>query len=336
MIEIVFKNKINYLLFFEILLLLPIFVFGAQIEFLPYIGIGQKFYEINVDQEFKVDIYLNSENESINAFSGEIVYPADLIELKNILDGNSIINYWVDKPVNLPIYFDNVLTNKNKIYFSGITPGGFNGRSGLLLSLIFKAKNSGSGFISFQNSKFLLNDGQGTEILVKTNDFKFNILSSGTKIIDSNQVVLPIDNMPPEDFKPEVLQNPEMFDGKYFLVFQTQDKGRGIDHYEVLEWKNKFSIFDIFKKIIWPQKYNLNSKSWTKTDSPYVLLDQKLQSNIYVKAVDKAGNEKIVFLSAQNQIKWYENYENWIIIIIVLIIIILIRLKFKKKFKNEL
>lgn len=323
----------------KILILIIIFIkflnaFGAEINFYPSVGVGQKFYEINVGQEFKIDIYLNSENESINAFSGEIIYPSDLMELKNILDGGSIINFWIDKPQNLPVYIDNILTNKNKIYFSGITPGGFNGHSGLLFSLIFKTKNAGSGFISFKNGKFLLNDGEGTETKFKALDFNFNILPSGTKIITSPEIILPIDNLPPEDFKPQILQNPEMFDGKYFLIFQTHDKGRGIDHYEVLEWKKSFSILDIIKKIISPKNYQLNYKNWIKAESPYILLDQKLQSDIYVKAVDKAGNERIVFVGALNPIKWYENYINWIIIIIgfILLILLVLKSKFKDKF----
>lgn len=327
----IFKNLI-LMLFLVNIFSIP--VLAAQINFYPSIGTGQKFYELNVNQEFKVDIYLNSENELINAFSGEIIYPADLIELENILDGGSIINLWIDKPVNSPLYINNILTNKNKIYFSGITPGGFRGSSGLLLSLIFKAKNEGSGFISFENSKFLLNDGQGTETKIKNVKFNFNILPAGAKIIDSNQVILPIDNLPPEDFSPQILQNPEMFDNKYFLIFSTQDKGRGIDHYEILEWKKDFSILDLIKKIIYPKSYNLNYQKWTKTESPYVLLDQKLQSDIYVKAVDKAGNEKIAMVPAKNPLRWYENWLIWSIIILVIIIIVwIIRKIINSKFK---
>jgi len=39
-----------------------------------------------------------------------------------------------------------------------------------------------------------------------------------------------------------------------------------------------------------------------------------------VKAIDKAGNERIVKINPQNPLGWYENYENWLIIVLGLII----------------
>ncbi|MGB9609038.1 MAG: hypothetical protein ACPL3E_01535 [Minisyncoccia bacterium] len=323
-LKLQFKIK-KYLIFLTILILVSKTVFAAELNI---------FYsnkEIVVGQEIKLDIYLNSENESINAFSGEIIYPADLLELKEIFTGNSIVSLWIDQPKVLPYFDGQTQTNKNKIVFSGITPGGFNGKSGLLFSLILEAKNSSLAKISFSNLKFLLNDGLGTEAKIKTSDFNLNILERAGRIVTSTKVVLPLDTYPPEDFKPEVLNNPEMFDNKYFVIFEAVDKGRGIDHYEILEWKNKFSIFDIFYKLINPKKYDLNASSWTKAQSPYILKDQKLQSDIYVKAVDKAGNEKIAFIPAKNPIKWYENIENWIIIILGLLIVIFIFKSVKRK-----
>jgi len=80
-----------------------------------------------------------------------------------------------------------------------------------------------------------------------------------------------IDTTPPEDFKPEIGRDPAIFEGKYFLSFATTDKTSGIDYYEVKEGKRDFK----------------------KAGSPYSLEDQSLQSTILVKAVDKAGNERI-------------------------------------------
>jgi len=80
-----------------------------------------------------------------------------------------------------------------------------------------------------------------------------------------------IDSTPPEDFKPEIGKDPAIFEGKYFLSFTTADKTSGIDFFEVKEGKRNFK----------------------RAESPYLLEDQELKSIIKVKAVDKAGNERI-------------------------------------------
>jgi len=84
-----------------------------------------------------------------------------------------------------------------------------------------------------------------------------------------------IDSTPPEDFKPKIGRDPAVFEGKYFLSFATTDKTSGIDHYEVLEQK---------RTLVRGEK---------AAESPYLLKDQSLKSKILVKAVDKAGNERI-------------------------------------------
>ena len=47
---------------------------------------------------------------------------------------------------------------------------------------------------------------------------------------------------------------------------------------------------------------------WMTAESPQILTDQKLKSFIYIKAVDKFGNERIEIIPPKNPQKWYENY----------------------------
>jgi len=86
-----------------------------------------------------------------------------------------------------------------------------------------------------------------------------------------------IDIKDPEEFTPKIGQDSSVFEGKYFLNFSTIDKISGIDHYEVLEIKDK----------------QQDREDWKVVESPYVLEDQTLNSLIKVKAVDKADNERI-------------------------------------------
>jgi len=54
-----------------------------------------------------------------------------------------------------------------------------------------------------------------------------------------------------------------------------------------------------------------------------------LRSYIYVKAVDKTGNERIAVVFPRYPLKWYEKYLFWIIIIIVVLVYYVFR-KIKK------
>ena len=287
-------QKIKIIIVVCLLLLSAIPIFAAEISF------DAKIKEIAVGERFEVGIFLNTEEEYINAVEGKVIFPKDLLELKEIRDGNSIINFWVDKPR----IDTNINTNKHEIAFGGITPGGYLGKKGLVFSMILKTKKEGEAEISIHDVKTFLNDGRGTE----TKTIGKNLLVSISADISVPSWVSPQDTEPPEDFKPEIASDPEIFEGKYFLVFATQDKGAGIDHYAIHESTRK------------KDATRIDTKKWTGAESPYVLKDQGLRSYIYVKAIDKAGNKRIATLSPQNPLKWYENYLIWIIIIVVIII----------------
>ena len=294
--RVVLRTVSRSLAIIALFLLTPLFAQGAILYFEPDVQ------EIGVGQQFQVDISLNAENEAINAVEGKIVFPGELLELKEIRDGNSIINFWVERPKT---------ESNNQIIFSGITPGGYIDKQGLIFSTIFQSKNEGKGTIEIQEAKTLLNDGKGTEASLTISNFQFLI----SKQIPISQIPIPEikDTDPPEDFKPEVASDPTIFDGKWFLVFATQDKGSGVDHYEVKETRQRF--LDIFSK-------------WVTAESPYILRDQELRSYVFVKAVDKAGNERIIVLPPQKSLSWYENY--WILGILIMIGLIVAGISLRK------
>ena len=121
--------------------------------------------EIEVSQQFKADLFLDTENESINAVESRIVFPEELLEVKEIRDGNSIINFWVERPK----------ATGNQIIFSGIIPGGYQETRGFLLSVVFQAKAEGEGAMEIRDAKVLLNDGKGTPTNVKISNFQFSV-----------------------------------------------------------------------------------------------------------------------------------------------------------------
>ena len=259
---------------------------------------------IHTGDQFEVNILLNTDGENVNAFGGTVSYPADLLQLGEIRDGDSLVNFWVDTPTSTP---DGVL-------FSGITPGGYQGQSGKILSLVFTAKAAGQGSISVVNGQLLRNDGVGTEIPFTVSNMVFSVSNGGT-----GKVVVPQikDTEPPESFVPEIGQDQNIFNGEWFVAFAAEDKGSGIDHYEVKE--SKYTILDFAK--------------WNIATSPYLLTDQNLHSTIYVKAVDKSGNERIEKIAPMHPLAFYENLDNWFILIIIIAFLWLYKNLVWKKYK---
>ena len=269
--------------------------------------------EINIGQQFQADLVIDTKQKSINAFEGKIVFPSNLIEIREIRDGNSIVNFWIERPQK----------RQGEIMFSGITPGGFSGQNGLIFSLVFESLKEEQGVIEIQNAKTLLNDGLGTESSLTTRNLVFNIQDLG--ITDpsypKSYILYPLKDIdPPNSFTPKIANDPTLFDEKHFLVFATQDKKAGIDRYEIKETRNK--------------KIGTWITRWRVAESPYILRDQDLRSYIFVKAVDNAGNERVEIIAPQNPLRWYESMSNWAIMLLITTIIIYILWSLKAKHRR--
>jgi len=276
-----------------------------------YIESGQKFYEIK--------IYLNTENKSLNVFEGEMLYPVVDLNLEKTLTGGSVISLWVKSP-------DKSL--KGRITFSGGIPNGYRGAKGFILSAIFSVPDDSrvsQSEISLQNLKAYLNDGQGTKISLA--NFKYTL-----NLEQAAPISLPIDTHAPEVFAPYVTQDPLLEGGQWMVIFNAQDKGEGIDHYEIYESRKKYDSEEILKK---------SSINWKTVESlkAYILYDQSLKSYIYVRAVDKAGNSRVaVVIPAYNQKSGPYDYEILLAIIILLIIAIVFFFKmfiFERKHRTS-
>lgn len=312
------KNKNSKRKIFQLIFLFLFLTFAFCI-FCPPVFAAEFFFRtesnvVRIGQQFKINFFINTAQENINAFEGKILFSKDLLDFKEIQDGNTIVNFWIEKPKN----------QNGVISFSGITPGGFKGKEGLIFSVVFGAKSEGIVVFNVKDARVFLNDGKGSQAFLTVRPFEMKVSSS---VLAPTQPLLQIeDTQPPESFKPEIAKNETVFEGKWFVVFSTQDKGWGIDHYEILEKEQKNSIRSLFKK-----------EKWEVVQSPYLLKDQKLKSYIFVKAVDRAGNERVIKILPQNSLEWYEKISFWIIIILGAVIAFIIWRMIKQRwgFKNQ-
>lgn len=254
---------------------------------------------VGIGQKITVDVYMNSP-EGVNAVEGKIMWPAEYLEFKDACECGSIISLWVEK--------FKLNQDKTEVSFAGVVPGGFSALDGKLFSIDFIAKKSGVTSLTWRDTRALLNDGQGTVAILGPTPFKITITKS-----QSEQKEEMIDTISPEPFTPIIARDKNIFDNQWFLSFTTQDKQTGIDHYEILESKIK------------------NQKEgWIMAESPYLLKDQTLKSYIYVKAVDKQGNERVAEIWPKRK-HWYLDYRIWGIIIVLLLILRVIWRRLKSK-----
>lgn len=245
------------------------------------------------DNQFKIGVFLKTA-EPLNAVEGKIHFSTDLLELQDVADGDSIINFWIDRPTAVAA---------GAVSFSGITPGGFTGERGHLFSLGFLIKREGSGVFKITAARALRNDGAGTAADLQTFDAPF-VVSKKTAGLPAPVPETKPAAPPPEPFRPQISRDRGVFDGQWFAVFATQDKTSGIDHYEIKE--SRLGIFSIFQ-------------GWTTANSPALLKDQDLRSRIFIKAIDKAGKIRVEELPPRNPLPWYENVEIWSIVVVGLV-----------------
>lgn len=252
---------------FFFLLLLPITLHAAVFS------VSALKASFPLQEEFLVTANIDTQSDSINALEGSIVFPGSLLTLKEIRDGDSIITFWIEHPASIG----------ETIRFSGVIPGGFTSPSGHVLTFVFQPKKEGAGQILVQDLHVLKNDEKASEAVVTVKPLSF--LISGNA--DTTTIPAIVDANPPEKFTGEVSRNPDVYDGKAFLVFATEDKGVGMDYFEV-------------KEGLW--------SSYVRAESPYLLQNQNLDKEIYIQAVDKNGNKRVSMVFPENYRPWYKNY----------------------------
>jgi hypothetical protein len=290
-------------------LALPGSVYAAGISLDPERGVYGR------GDTFMVNVRLHTNEECVNATQVVLEYPVTELRAVDFSRGGSIISLWVEEPK---------LDIKNgKVTFSGGIPGGYCGRiqgdpsqSNVLGKVVFTALNAGSAKVTVSpESLVYLNDGRGTEAELTLSNAEYSIAPVATQSENPWLAEVGNDTTPPDPFSVNAESTSGVFGGKYYLVFATLDKQSGLDHYEVFE-----------------------EGAWKTVTSPYVVPDQFLQSEIKIKAIDKAGNERIgeyVVGSESSRAVDFNNLYLAIGVIILLILVGFARLLWDKRKKAD-
>ncbi|PLX27038.1 hypothetical protein C0583_04820 [Candidatus Parcubacteria bacterium] len=117
---------------------------------------------------FRVSAFVNSDGADINAAEGSVTYDADLLDAVSVSKGN-IFMFWTTEPV----------IGGGKVSFGGGNPSPYNGTSGHIVTITFRAKKAGNAQVRFNSGAVLANDGLGTNILASMGSASFTISPKG-------------------------------------------------------------------------------------------------------------------------------------------------------------
>lgn len=125
---------------------------------------------VSVGENITIDVKVKSLDQSINAVSGTVMFPGEMIQTVSISRDKSILNIWTHDP--------NI--QRNKISFEGVILNpGYQGAGGSIFHITFQAKKTGTVNITFNEGSILANDGLGTNIIAGLDSTSFNIIGTG-------------------------------------------------------------------------------------------------------------------------------------------------------------
>lgn len=242
----------------------PMLAHGASI----YVTPGEGTY--GVGDTFVAEVRILTDAECVNAADLEIVYPKEYMRAVDFSKGSSILTLWVREPV--------LNHEQGIVSFAGGIPGGYCGRvqgdpslSNILGRIAFTVVgvSDKADVLISNNARLYAHDGLGTEIVPERAVASFVLLPEPQ--LPENEWIAEVqeDTIPPEAFTVEVHSTRGIFSGRYYLVFSTTDKQSGLDHFELYE-----------------------RGAWRTITSPHALRFKSLD-DIRVRAIDKAGNERL-------------------------------------------
>lgn len=258
--------------------------------------------EAAVDQVLTLNVNIGQLKEPANGVSGVLIYDPKTIKINKILDGGSVVSLWL-KPIEI--------VSEGKIEFAGVTPGGL--ISGKLFSLELISSTEGLQSIKLQDLKLVLNDGSGSSYMALSQEAKVNFIATSTQ--NTTLALKPKDITPPLPFEIQLGRDRTLFNNQWFAVFNAYDQDSGILYYEAAESKSN----------------SQEELKWARTFSPYVLKDQSKKGFLFVKAVDREGNNRMGVIKLEEKTPILNEALIYVIILLLVGVIFVLVRRFKKQ-----
>ena len=191
-------QKTLFFVFFMAVFFLPAQTHAAMLSISPGTG------KYTVGQTFTATVQASSYSKSMNAVSGDLVYPSDILSVISVSKKNSIIQNWLPPNSNGPVYS----IGSGTIHFEGFLLGGYKGAPKPVFSVAFKVIKSGTATLSFSKGTILANDGKGTNIIqaVGTADYQLAMGKISAPVVGQVKPENPV--VPPTTSAPSVVNIP--------------------------------------------------------------------------------------------------------------------------------
>ncbi len=145
-------HSIRSLILISILFSAVTFVSAGNITFSPTAG------TYTTGKTFSVDVILSNNQDNINAVSGLVNFPNTVLQVVSISKAGSILGLWAEEPT-----YSNT---KGTVSFEGVSLNpGFSGSKGKIITINFKAIQSGKASVVLKSGSVLANDGNATNVL---------------------------------------------------------------------------------------------------------------------------------------------------------------------------
>jgi hypothetical protein len=215
-------------------------------------------------QEFTVTVKLDTGDATVNAVSGSISVEAGL-SIRTLLDGDSVIPIWIERPA--------LSSDGREISFAGIIPGGWDGTTGTLFSLIAAASSTGTVTLKPHDFEALAQGQTPQPIALALSSLSLKVIGQAV-----SSAVTIADAIPPDPFAVTIQSDPQVSSGALFAAFSASDKQSGIAGYEA-------AFTYIFKP---------GTADWQPAESPYLIPTGNSGKILWIAAIDHAGNRRIV------------------------------------------
>lgn len=180
---------------------------------------------LRVGEQISVRVVLNTGGSAINAGEATIRFGATQLEVVRLTKG-PVFSLWAEEP-----HFSN---SEGTIRFAGGLPApGFNGSSGTILTIVFRAKAAGFAEVRFGEAAILADDGYGTNILgsVSGGRYEIGIVTVPPPRAPAPPSLVPvIDREAPEPFDLVLEPGRITVERRVKLTFFVKDQVSGVSH----------------------------------------------------------------------------------------------------------
>ena len=143
-----------------------------------------------------VNIMVSTPDASMNAVSGTLTYPTDLLSVVSTSTSGSVLGQWLPPGATGP------QKSSGSLKFEGVSLGGYQGTGGKLFSVTFKALKEGAASLSIANSSILANDGAGTDITAPPTNGQITVTPAVVKEPEKPAPEVPVVVPTPEPIAP--------------------------------------------------------------------------------------------------------------------------------------